>query len=723
MGLLTFGRIGGKNMLKKLVLENFRQHRELVIDFTTGINIIRAMNEGGKSTLLESIGYALFGSKALRTTLDETVTWGEAVKTLNVALTVSVDGRDILFTRSKGGAEVVINGNVFVTGQNEVTAYASTMLGADSTIASKLMFASQNGIRGALEEGPKALSVLIEDLSDMAIFDKILESASEKLVLGSPALLEERLKGAETTLAVATEALPVQPDAVAFDELSRGSNAKIASIEASLATLEANAELTEKAWKEGSALYMAHVTLEGKVLVASDALANAKKQVEALAPAAATIITDSRPALLAEIAAAEGFQKRMTAYRIFKGLPEGERYSKGLKEFEVDAEANAKSIRALQTHLTGLERDIATLKARRINHDKCDKCGQDVTHLKTVIETNAAIDAEIVTVTAQQTEVKLKLEAEAICESRFNSIRRFASKIQADLMKLVGYVGFDDSTYPATAIWEGGGADYAVAPDPAAARAALAKVEAEIKALDAAKAKLELAEQQYTQAGHVHTQAGQALAAHVSPTPEEIIKMTDAKEKAGLDLNIANGDIIIAKREMAEATAAYDAAANLWLASQARIEDAKRVIAECNKDLEALVFNNALVKKLRGLRPIVANKVWNTVLASVSVMFSQMRGEASIVTKESSGFKVNGQSVESLSGSTLDVLGIALRCSLLRTFIPQCGLLVLDEPAQGCDESRTESMLGFLQSLGMTQTLLVTHETVSESVADNIIQL
>ena len=157
--------------------------------------------------------------------------------------------------------------------------------------------------------------------------------------------------------------------------------------------------------------------------------------------------------------------------------------------------------------------------------------------------------------------------------------------------------------------------------------------------------------------------------------------------------------------------------------AQGRIDDADKVIAECKADLGSLGFNNALVKKLRAIRPIVANKVWALVLASVSVMFSQMRGEPSVVSKDTTGFKVNGQAVESLSGSTLDILGVALRCALLRTFVPQCGLLVLDEPAQGCDLTRTENLLGFLQSLGMAQTLLVTHESVSESIADNIIEL
>lgn len=79
-------------MLKTITLKNFRKH----VDFTTtlgnGIQVIRAANEGGKSTILEAIGYALFGAKALRTPLEQVVTWGEDAKKLKVELVLMLEG-------------------------------------------------------------------------------------------------------------------------------------------------------------------------------------------------------------------------------------------------------------------------------------------------------------------------------------------------------------------------------------------------------------------------------------------------------------------------------------------------------------------------------------------------------------------------------------------------------------------------------------------------------
>jgi DNA repair exonuclease SbcCD ATPase subunit len=100
-----------------------------------------------------------------------------------------------------------------------------------------------------------------------------------------------------------------------------------------------------------------------------------------------------------------------------------------------------------------------------------------------------------------------------------------------------------------------------------------------------------------------------------------------------------------------------------------------------------------------------------------------MRGEKSVVTKANGGFSVNGQSVATLSGSTKDILGLATRVALIKTFLPGCPFLVLDEPAQGCDSDRTGALLGFIASCGFSQVILVTHDGLSESFADNLISL
>ena len=94
-----------------------------------------------------------------------------------------------------------------------------------------------------------------------------------------------------------------------------------------------------------------------------------------------------------------------------------------------------------------------------------------------------------------------------------------------------------------------------------------------------------------------------------------------------------------------------------------------------------------------------------------------------MVSKDKDGFKVNGRPVEALSGSTMDALAIAVRVVLTKTFVPHAPFIVLDEPCHGADDDRTSNILAFLAGAGFTQTILASHDPLSESVAQNVINL
>ncbi len=315
-------------MLNNLTLHNFRKHKDVCFEFSGGINVIRAASEGGKSTMLEAIAYALFGSRSMRTPIEETVTWGEPVNSLKVELVITVDGKVYHYKRSKSGAEVVLNGQVFCTGQNEVTGLSATLLGADAATASKLLLASQNGIRGALEEGPKALSLLIEELSDMAVFDSILEAAQAKLALGSPLLLEERLKGAESTLEAATQSLPEKPNEDAFRGEVAALNLHIAIIERAIPDLEQMRVASEKAWQDASELYLKRRQLVANVERAFSTFKSAESlATDMVQRAARKVDSDEFLAdLKQQLVEVEDHENRLEAYRIYQSLPDGERW-------------------------------------------------------------------------------------------------------------------------------------------------------------------------------------------------------------------------------------------------------------------------------------------------------------------------------------------------------------------------------------------------------------
>ena len=100
-----------------------------------------------------------------------------------------------------------------------------------------------------------------------------------------------------------------------------------------------------------------------------------------------------------------------------------------------------------------------------------------------------------------------------------------------------------------------------------------------------------------------------------------------------------------------------------------------------------------------------------------------MRGEPSAVTRVEGAFLVDGRPVEGLSGSTLDVLGLAIRVALLKTFLPRCSFLVLDEPAAACDEEREAALIGTIATAQFGQVILVTHSGIADAYSNQLVTL
>jgi DNA repair exonuclease SbcCD ATPase subunit len=712
-------------MLVRLKLENFRKAVSEETIFTPGINLFRGVNEAGKTTRLEAISYALFGSRSLRTPLEQCVTWGTDVKKLRVTLVLTAGGVKHTFTRSKSGAEVRLNDSdsPFVTGQTEVSNFAASLLGADASTANSLLMASQNRLRGALEEGPKALSQMIEDLAGFDTFDRILEAASKKLALGSASLLEAQLKGAENTLAAATANLPAKPDEDAHALSLKALEAKAAAIEASLPSLRELAKTAVNRWQEASDIYLRKRVMAGKVDELLRNVGQAQDQVSILTKNTDKVVDVGQIEVLkARIVEAEGHAARVAAYIQFLSIPEGPVWKGDKSSFDMCRNICQTKISQLEKEAIQLRFDVKTLNSQRFDSTTCSKCGQALPDIDNIVATNTAIDKKLVEIATLLAANEVNLALETKDRGRFNNIEAHAKRLESIYKKLIGYCLFDDDQYPARAVWDGTKPD-GFAPDVSLLRQQLTAVEAEVKALETSRAQLAWAKEQLDKIVRMYNEAEIVLREFVAPSDDDTLALTTDKDKALGDVSIAEGEAYLIRHKAVELDREFQVAVRMWDMAKERVNDANKTIEACKADLASLGFNNALVAKLRKIRPVIANKLWNTVLASVSVMFSQMRKEESWVTKDSGGFKVNGQAVESLSGSTLDILGLSVRCALLRTFLPQCGLLVLDEPCASMDDGRTESLLGFLKSVGFQQTLLVSHEEVSESVADNLIQL
>lgn len=224
--------------------------------------------------------------------------------------------------------------------------------------------------------------------------------------------------------------------------------------------------------------------------------------------------------------------------------------------------------------------------------------------------------------------------------------------------------------------------------------------------------------------------AVQGLLTQLEEVRQTLPVLERSSQEVRLELHDKQREWQDAKRKLAELNSAienfdkqHQPVRDAYRALQKRVEQTAAEVSRYTEELKAARQANALLKALRTVKPQLANQVWQTVCSTVSHYFSLMRNQPSVVSKEAAGFAVDGHDTESLSGSTLDILGLAIRIALTKTFMPTCRFLLLDEPFAASDAERTAQALGFISSVGFDQVVIITHEDATEAVADNLITI
>ena len=711
-------------MLSKIKLTNFRQHRSLELSFGEGLTAIRGANEAGKSTLGEAIAYANFGVKALRSPLAEVVTWGEPEATLKVELDQIIDGVTYCIKRGKSGAECVYGGDGIVTGQTEVSNFMGRLLKVDVSSAAKLMFSNQKEIASALESGTKATTELIERLAEFDQIDKLIDLMQEKLTLGSGASALGQLDAATARVDRAKEVQ--EPD---FDDLKLAEGMALLRVTRETASLEAAQRAKDTAQTnlaKAQAAATQRNALEARLTRFESRYTDAMAELGALKATVVPLIAGSDEKiqqLLAEKADSSAAAAARTAWKEVRSLvgDAGIARFKGSAEDFQQAQAEAqKGLDAARAALRKGDVQLAALQAK-MNSGNCTFCGKDFSDLPEVQAKNAQLQECIDLVSAELSDAEKSADEFQLQIKGLSEIQAGGKATLAAIQKHAQYLSIDAVSYPPFFAWKGDEPDLKVGDGfdyDAAIRAIRQQVRASSDHAAAVKANDNLLES--FGAEREELKAQQAELGRSGVPLDDLVKsatLADATVKASRDhLNNLTTALNEARDNFKDAT-------RNWKWAKKEASEAAAAVELAREALVTLDFNNALLKKVRSARPVIADKLWNLVLTSVSSYFSEMRGEKSRVTKGPDGFMIDDHPVPSFSGSTIDILGLAIRVALVRTFLPSCPFLLLDEPAAACSDARTDNMLGFLQGCGYKQILLITHEDVSESVADHIITL
>ena len=711
-------------MLISLKTKFFRKLEDTLITFMGGLNVVRGPNEGGKTTTQEAIAYAFFGSKALRTSLEDCVTWGHKVTELKVELLIDLDGKRYDFRRAKAGAEVYVAGleKPFVTGQNEVSKFAAALLGADAAAAANLMLASQGDLRGALAAGPKATMELIATLADFDLIDRIIDRAGETLVLGSAVTLNAALAAADRKVAEA-EAKAVAPDLTHLTERIAENTAKAAELTAQVENvLRPAANEAYLVMRQAEDQHKQIATLQDSLAQEGQQYAKLHQEHADLAAVAEQEVDQTKLSeLRGRLHDVQAEALRLTAFRALGLLkrPHTEWHDPVITLDQEMSRVRGEA-EALKLQINTLRGDIRALEAQRVTASVCGFCQQDVSQFPEVERKNKALAADIEAKQGSIAAQQRTLQNLDMDYADLEKVKQSAKPFDDFLAKYGAFVEADHTFCPVKFMWKG---SVPVAADSGAVQRQITALENQGKEIERAKAKREVLATGMARSLEVTRGLEEQIAAPPHVDAGRLKALQDANCQASADYSAARGDAEYHRnmkerheKEKAQLEADYRTAQQIVALHRAEV-------ASAQQQLKELEFNNTLVKAIKAAKPIISDTLWNTVLASVSTFFTQMRGEKSVVSKAKDGFKVNGEAVEALSGSTLDALALAIRVSLVKTFIPTTNFLILDEAFAACDDTRTTAALGFLAASGFNQVLLATHDEISESFADHLITL
>ena len=706
-------------MIKSIELTNFGKHRHLATTFGPGMTALRGANEAGKSTLLRGIAYAMFGTEALPQSLEDTVTWDEEVNTLKVVLKIEVDGVDYTIKRGKSGAELRYEGGS-VTGQRDVTRFLCEKMRTDPKVAHYLVLSNQNQIRGALEEGSAKTSQLIEQLARMEELDNIIDMIQSDLPTGSTRAIESVIANAEQTLADAKDV--AVPDLTCLEEEKEKAEQKC---HAQAQKMKAAGEETTTLLDEARRLQNAHkvyVSATDDAVRAEESVTAARTRLEDVERAQPTRTEDAIQQEIGHLQRMQGeADKRQRVYNLhekFKALDTLPYDSMPMSTFTKErAEESARS-RELMKKLPELDVRVAVLQ-KSLQDGSCSFCGQDFSNVPQVAQRNKEIAEELEGLYETQKNLTVQLAATQETCREYNEAAEKVNKLLRDASSLGDLVQIDETVFPPTVTWVGGdvvGVDVDYTDK-------LRVLQQELTAVRQWERRRTEANATLKEAQAALQRANDKVTATEKVTPEQV----KAAESAAAEAYALSQEEAHLHQKLVEnfnrVSTQLQVAISEAKMRQEAIEAAQGALTTQRNLLVEMQFNNQLLKDVRAARPRVADALWNIVLSSVSTFFSEMRGEESKVTKDREGFKVNGRPVPALSGSTLDILGLAMRVALTRTFLPSAPFIVLDEPAAACDEQRTHKMLAFIAGAGVEQVILCSHDGSSVAVSDAVLEL
>jgi len=736
--------------ITRLYLRNYRVYEdELDLEMPAGLVGIYGPNGGGKSSLIESIRWTLWGKD--RTSNDQIRTSG-----VNADCVTEVEfeheGHLYLVRRTITGvnhtvkAEAHWNHQQVAEGVRDVATYVQSVLGMDDTSFRASVFAEQKQIAAFSAHGPQKRRDLVLRLLGITPLDKARDSARsdarearadhERLAGRLPDLpaLEESLAssqaaaaaasderaGAEVALATATEAADAAEAALEqLDDVARTYDGLVVEGKAAAAVVEESNERLAALAAEQAALaeaddQLAALRPQAEGIDALEALAAAQAAIEALPVVEEPTAPDPAPSAAAKAAA---------------------------EQAAAAANELGGAVRAAEQELARAE--AAASRSAELSPDEdCPVCGQAlgdafeqvVTHRAAEVEAArtrlAALQEQVAAATkaakAAAKDADAAAKALAAAQQAWSTWEHHAARrAEADAALATAL------THPFLVALRPPTDHHATRNEVVARRKAateVAKLEARLERAPKLAAEVATTRNRLEEAT-AHRDALREKVKALQFTPAEHQAAKAARQAAREQLKVAS-DVASAARQRAAT-----ADANV-VTAEARLADGTAAHADLADLAERARHLGRLGDLLSDFRNNVVATVGPRLAAQAAELFAELTDheyDQLEVDPETYEIQIRdggrAYGMDRFSGSEIDLANLALRVAISEHVRFQSGgavgLLVLDEVFGPLDDERKERMLLALERLKgrFRQVLVVTHDTAIKEQLPNAIQV
>ncbi len=758
-------------MIQKIKLQNWKSHSETELEFKKGINVLVGPMGSGKSSVLQAICFALFGSvpevKRREVKVSELVKRGSGSQAA-IDLKLETDDKTFNIMRiinSKGAEATVRDADGVMlagTSPTQATAFLKNILKLDEDTFLRTVYAKQNEIDLFLQLNPQERKIRLDELIGVHKFE-----AARKNCVKLANQLQVK-KDSKENLLKSLELEKVSQDIEKLQQEISFLNTEAMGLSDKVIAAQAEKLNSESMLKELKVQFTDFTRLEEKQKLMISQINQIRLKLKT--PVASIVeLKQTLAQLTAKIEYADHYRadvNRMTE-QSNKELLLNEREAGNAESKLADVTMQLEKISALKMDLDLLKKQISGISDPKEELERLEN------EIKTAINELATAESEARLVVKhlhelkslegvcptcsraleQETKEKLIHEKEMILselENKLDNLRKNRTELEAQGLKLRDFL--DQSADILREISKE--AELASQKINLAERLDVCRRNLQTLTEKIASAKVELNESEIRAAAMHQEELELREQLHLAELAEQEQKLSDELKDVQATLATRPDSSVFenADTNFRLALQRYEALSAKQKSIEFIVEEKNKRLAEMQKkqkqaeqiqietaELQRKVeflqqFRNALLVAQEMLRKELISAVndlmsvlWNRLYpyekwTSIQLEASDTDYTLQLRTAEGDWIDVAGFA----SGGERMLAALVLRLAFAKVLAPEFNILILDEPTHNLDDAAISTLMLALQehlSEFLEQLFIVTHEEKLAEVGDNIIHL